>query len=476
MKTRFQGKQFDFLPDDGEDRKKWTKARVKSWSKSFLRRKKMTIGISILVMFLLLNLFFALGGKDRFIVKRRRVGISTDIEGPDQAKPGVYIDEGGENLIDGNLMTIDRAQLENTHEDSEEATQSDSEQDPEEATQSDSEQDPEKATQSDSEQDHTGTIGGFHNLTSIPDRLLYSNYDELEATPFVKVPNQQPQRGEWWYLQDYIKVYRAHPIKATVPVLNRSIQVNLDTFLHKFRKFGQPVKLHFENLQAAGYKTRSYTLDELRAKYPIKNPEAARNFLYKSNAQYNGGELKLGPALEAISGDGELFKKKSLRNFPRNLQVRPDALKTISLEWPPLVPPKSRQRPSLWLGTSSSGTGFHHDCCDNMVMMISGSKRFTLAPPTDWYALSPKCIGKHKSLCYANIAEPNKPGADTSYFHKIVVDINPGEILYMPAGWFHHIENLGPVVMINFWTFRQDTCKVTCTSRRGGRCSNNPGP
>ena len=36
--------------------------------------------------------------------------------------------------------------------------------------------------------------------------------------------------------------------------------------------------------------------------------------------------------------------------------------------------------------------------------------------------------------------------------HKIVVDIAPGEILYMPAGWFHHVENADPTIMVNFWT------------------------
>jgi jumonji domain-containing protein 7 len=36
--------------------------------------------------------------------------------------------------------------------------------------------------------------------------------------------------------------------------------------------------------------------------------------------------------------------------------------------------------------------------------------------------------------------------------NKIEIDLQPGEILYMPAGWFHHIKNMGPTVMVNHWT------------------------
>mmetsp|Transcript_33038 Transcript_33038/g.52997 ORF Transcript_33038/g.52997 Transcript_33038/m.52997 type:complete len:108 (-) Transcript_33038:709-1032(-) len=32
------------------------------------------------------------------------------------------------------------------------------------------------------------------------------------------------------------------------------------------------------------------------------------------------------------------------------------------------------------------------------------------------------------------------------------IELKAGEMLYLPAGWWHHIENLGPTVMVNFWT------------------------
>ena len=32
-----------------------------------------------------------------------------------------------------------------------------------------------------------------------------------------------------------------------------------------------------------------------------------------------------------------------------------------------------------------------------------------------------------------------------------IVDLTPGELLYLPAGWGHCVHNIGHSVMVNFW-------------------------
>lgn len=110
------------------------------------------------------------------------------------------------------------------------------------------------------------------------------------------------------------------------------------------------------------------------------------------------------------------------------------------------------------MGTSTSDTKLHHDCCDNFVMMLSGTKRWFITPPTDWQTLQPiKCEGSHQSLCWASVKYPNHPAnaaenKTLSNLNSIVLDLHAGEMLYLPAGWFHHVTNLGPTVMLNIWT------------------------
>ena len=33
----------------------------------------------------------------------------------------------------------------------------------------------------------------------------------------------------------------------------------------------------------------------------------------------------------------------------------------------------------------------------------------------------------------------------------VTIDLQAGEALYIPAGWFHHVENLETTVAVNWW-------------------------
>jgi len=283
---------------------------------------------------------------------------------------------------------------------------------------------------------------------------LYENHEELKDCPYVKLPRYMKRANDWWGLKTYMNMYQEHPIKSCVPVLRPQIKLNPSDFKEHYRRWGRPLLFHFDNIRHLGFNMKSYSLDELEQMFPF-NPAKDQKIEYEANRKYSKEqEIDLGPAIHSFKQDGELVRKKGgKRNFPRNMKVKAESMKTLGVEIPPLlegVSSSQYQTPSLWMGTSTSGTQFHHDCCDNFVMMIFGSKRFTLAPTTDWQPLKPRCVGKMKSLCYANIAEPIAESYD--HFSKMMVDVKPGQILYMPAGWFHHIENLGPTLMVNVWT------------------------
>ena len=89
-------------------------------------------------------------------------------------------------------------------------------------------------------------------------------------------------------------------------------------------------------------------------------------------------------------------------------------------------------------------------------MMVSGTKRWTIAPPSEARILKPNCGG---GLCWVkrlpHADEDAKKASevrlrDNTQF--ITVDLKAGEIIYLPAGWFHHIENIDPTIMVNFWS------------------------
>jgi hypothetical protein len=230
------------------------------------------------------------------------------------------------------------------------------------------------------------------------------------------------------------------------------------------------VLFHFENLRSQGFSMRTYTMSELEALFPYDPKNQVK---YLANKQMNADqELDLGPAVHNFKNDQKLVRGKGgVRSYPRNMKVKPEALTKLGVQLPPLVPgmapgqPSVYQSPSLWFGGSSSPTASHSDCCDNFVLQILGSKRFTLSPPTDWQLLAPKCVGKRKNLCFATPADPTTQQLPYG-LNKMQIDVKPGQILYMPSGWFHHVHNLGATLMTNVWTRSRETVGISSCNRQ----------
>lgn len=123
----------------------------------------------------------------------------------------------------------------------------------------------------------------------------------------------------------------------------------------------------------------------------------------------------------------------------------------------PLLPQEGRKIISLWLG-SRVRTPAHWDLPQNLVCVIAGRRRFTLLPthqignlyigPVD-FTLS----GQPSSL--VDFREPDfqkHPRFAEALKYAEVTELNPGDVLYMPSLWFHHVESLDPFsAMINFW-------------------------
>lgn len=108
----------------------------------------------------------------------------------------------------------------------------------------------------------------------------------------------------------------------------------------------------------------------------------------------------------------------------------------------------------LRIGAAGTFTQGHIDSKDNFVYQLIGRKRWTIYPPTDYeYLYYTKSKG---SLEWSSIlSTPGKP--DMSAYplygktHPVQFEMSPGEVLYLPRGWTHFVENLTPSLMLNTW-------------------------
>jgi hypothetical protein len=120
-----------------------------------------------------------------------------------------------------------------------------------------------------------------------------------------------------------------------------------------------------------------------------------------------------------------------------------------------LVPPAVV--PRLWIGTASS-VACHHDRMENIAVCIAGERRFTLFPPEaigDLYVgpIDHTMAGQPVGLAVGSSpGDPAYPRFEKWRDHAIVVDLSPGDALYMPKLWWHQVEARGRLnLLVNYW-------------------------
>jgi hypothetical protein len=122
-----------------------------------------------------------------------------------------------------------------------------------------------------------------------------------------------------------------------------------------------------------------------------------------------------------------------------------------------LMPEDKPRIVSLWIGNRTR-TAAHWDLPQNLACVIAGKRRFTLFPmeQIDNLYITPLDLtlaGQPTSL-----VDFYKPDFDVfpkfrdAIPHAEVADLEPGDVLYLPSLWFHHVESLETFgAMINFW-------------------------
>jgi hypothetical protein len=112
---------------------------------------------------------------------------------------------------------------------------------------------------------------------------------------------------------------------------------------------------------------------------------------------------------------------------------------------------------SLWLGNRTR-IAAHYDLPDNLAVVAAGRRRFTLFAPEQLHnlymgPLEPTPAGQAISL--VDFAAPDFerfPRFRDALEAGECVDLEPGDALFIPSMWFHHVESLEPVnLLINAW-------------------------
>lgn len=119
--------------------------------------------------------------------------------------------------------------------------------------------------------------------------------------------------------------------------------------------------------------------------------------------------------------------------------------------YPPIVPdPAPHSALNLWLGPAGTRTPLHHDQANILFCQVYGRKRFHLISPRE-LALTPYSFGLTCPIDCENPDLARFPDFGDVKVH--VVEVGPGDALFLPVGWWHQVRALDVAISVTFTEF-----------------------
>lgn len=127
-------------------------------------------------------------------------------------------------------------------------------------------------------------------------------------------------------------------------------------------------------------------------------------------------------------------------------------------EYPMMFPKAAFNKPRWWVGPKGSGLKLHRDLVDNFLYQIRGSKKIRLFSPSESMFLYPEIIGGNPFYEPSHVNPERVDHVSFPLFKQacsVICELHAGEMLYLPAGWWHHVINREISWSLNFFAVNQ---------------------
>ncbi|MGF6274997.1 hypothetical protein ABIB38_003394 [Massilia sp. UYP11] len=108
--------------------------------------------------------------------------------------------------------------------------------------------------------------------------------------------------------------------------------------------------------------------------------------------------------------------------------------------------------PRFWIGPARTVTPLHCDYDDNLFAQLWGTKRIFLAPPHHDAFLYAR---EANPLLFGSPFDPEAPDFEALPLARqaalVEIVVEPGDMLYVPAGWYHQVRALSFSLSSNRW-------------------------
>ncbi|KAG6511277.1 hypothetical protein ZIOFF_029336 [Zingiber officinale] len=110
---------------------------------------------------------------------------------------------------------------------------------------------------------------------------------------------------------------------------------------------------------------------------------------------------------------------------------------------------------NFWMNMAKSRSSTHYDPHHNLLCMVSGCKKVVLWPPSACPILYPMPVyGEASNHSAVSIEKPDlslHPRAVHYEESSQKIILRPGDVLFIPEGWFHQVDSDDLTIAVNFW-------------------------
>ena len=190
-------------------------------------------------------------------------------------------------------------------------------------------------------------------------------------------------------------------------------------------------------------------------------PEIKGRYFYQGDLtrlNFEGQKVSLSACLDAVIDLLDTEDHPSLYVGSTDLDTYLPGLRTGNdLAFPALSPGADPPVASIWLGNRTTAAT-HFDMSNNLACCLVGRRRFTLFPPDQIVNLYPGPLAPTPGGQIVSLVDPVAPDLDLYPRYAMAAEVaqiaglEPGDVLFYPALWWHNVEALDPFnAMINYW-------------------------
>src|ERR1700677_4070761 len=137
--------------------------------------------------------------------------------------------------------------------------------------------------------------------------------------------------------------------------------------------------------------------------------------------------------------------------FQQQLWDLPELVKELTIPFG--LEQKKITSANLWFGSAGNVTPLHFDPLNNFFVQVRGRKSFTIVDPSQSSGVYPMPVSSAvNTMSRVDIENPDyQQFPEFKSVKSINFTVVPGDVLFIPPFWWHHVRSLEVSISVNFW-------------------------